>query len=74
MRICGQNGEYKYNKMTTPHTITMVQDSTKCVEGLHMMHIGHAMHVGGAIRPKHLAQRSILGDQNRWLSAPNQLN
>ena len=52
----------------------MVQDATKCVEGLLMMHIGHAMHVGGAIRPKHLVQRSILGHQNRWLSAPNQLN
>ena len=61
--------------MSTPPTIIpVVQDSIKCVEGLHMMHIGHAMHVGGAIRPIHLVQRSILGDQNRWLSAPNQLN
>ena len=57
--------------MTTPPTITVVQDSTKCVEDLYMMHIGYAMHVGGAIRPIHLVQRSILGDQNRWLSAPN---
>ena len=51
--------------MSTPPTITVAQDSTKCVEGLHMMRIGHAMHVGGAILRIHLVQRSILGDQNR---------
>ena len=60
--------------MTTPPTMTVAQDSTKCAEGLHMMHIGHAMHVGGALWPIHLVQRCILGDQNWWLSAPNQLN
>ena len=57
--------------MTTPPTMTVAQDSTKCAEGLHMMHIGHAVLVGGAIRPIHHVQWSILGDQNRWLSAPN---
>jgi len=48
--------------MTTPPTMTVAQDSTKCVEGLHMMHIGHAMHVGGALWPIHLVQRCILGE------------
>ena len=61
--------------MSTPPTITVVQDSAICAEGLHMMHIGHAVLAGGAIRRIHLVQRSILGDQNRWFSAPNhQLN
>ena len=59
--------------MTTPRTINAVQESTKCIEGLHIMHIDDAMLIDGAFRPDYFVQKLHLGNQNRQISAPNQL-
>jgi len=59
--------------MATPRTLNAVQESTKCIEGLHMMHVDDAMLVDGALRPDYLVQKLHLGNQDRQISAPNQL-
>jgi hypothetical protein len=48
------------------------QESTKCIEGLHMMHIDDAVLIVGAFQPWHLVQKHQLGNPNQQLSAPNQ--
>ena len=51
-----------------------VQESTKCFEGLHMIHIDDAMLIDGAFQPWHLVHKLQLSNQNQQLSAPKQLN
>ena len=65
--------QLKWAIMTTPRTLNAVQESTKCIEGLHMMHVDDAMLVDGALRPDYLVQKLHLGNQDRQISAPNQL-
>jgi hypothetical protein len=60
--------------MTTPRTMNTVQESTKCFEGLHMIHIDDAMLIDGAFQPWHLVHKLQLSNQNQQLSAPKQLN
>ena len=56
--------------MTTPSTTNAVQESIKRIEALHMTHTDNALRVCGGIQPIHLMQWSILGSQNRRISAP----
>ena len=65
--------QLKWAIMTTPRTINAVQEPTKCIEGLHMMHIDDAMLIDGAFRPDYLMQKLHLGNQDRQIGAPNQL-
>jgi hypothetical protein len=60
--------------MSTPTTVSAVQESTKCIEGLHMMHVQHARLVCVGIEHHLLDSELNLGDQNPSESAPNQLD
>jgi len=51
-----------------------VQDTDRCIEGLHVMHTDDAMLARGTIRPFHAGHWSNLGSQIRQVGAPNQLN
>ena len=73
-RQLGAPNRLNWAVVPAPGTLNAPHDFINCSEGLHMMHMHHAMPACGGVwplRPMHVLN---LGDQNRQLGASNRLN